>query len=145
MIITNPKFREIKISHAEEILHFLIQSQDAFDILCVYEDITFDPQLPKEISKSFHDVIFFSIANYTLSTATIQNEYLTFEAGFGEQNFGSFVKVPIENILQITQEDTPLFVNVTASLPKPKKPKNPFELNPRNKKILNPNSSQNSK
>jgi hypothetical protein len=43
--------------------------------------------------------------------------------------------VPIDNIIQITQEEVPLFINVAATLPK-QKPKNPFALNPRNKKFI---------
>ncbi len=139
MIITNLDFINLKTKHAKEILALLIAAQDEFDILCALEGIEFNPDLPPHISSAFKDVIVFSLANYTLSTATIEEDYLTFEAGFGEENFGSVVKVPVENIIQITQEETPLFINVAATLPKPKKeekPKNPFELNPRNKKFL---------
>jgi hypothetical protein len=136
-IFTNLDFIELKIKHAKEILALLIAGGYEFDILCALEGIEFNPTLPEEISKQFKDVILFSLANYTLSTAKIDGDFLIFEAGFGEENFGSFVKVPISNIIQISQENTPLFINVSASLPKPKpKPKNPFELNPRNKKFL---------
>ena len=129
-------FREIKTNHAKEILNFLLNEQEEFDILCNNEDINFSPQLPSHILSAFSEIIIFSLANYTLSTAHIENNNLVFEAGFGEENFGSVVSVPIENIIQITKDETPLFVNITATLPKPKKPKNPFELNPRNKKFM---------
>jgi len=138
MIFTNSDFYELKIKHAKEILSLLIHLQEEFDVLSQLEGVEFDPKLPEHISSQFKDVILFSLANYTLSTAKLNEGYLTFEAGFGEENFGSFVKVPVENIIQITQEETPLFINVSATLPKPKKeePKNPFALNPRNKKLL---------
>jgi len=139
MIIATLDFMQLKIKHAKEILALLLSIQEEFDILCALEGIEFEPELPSHISSAFKDVILFSLANYTLSTATIKDDYLQFEAGFGEENFPSVVKVPIGNILQITQEEAPLFINVAATLPKPKKeekPKNPFELNPRNKKLL---------
>jgi len=139
MILTNLDFINLKIKHAKEILALLIAAQDEFDILCSLDGVEFNPTLPPHISSAFKDVILFSLANYTLSTATIDGDNLVFEAGFGEENFGSVVSVPIGNIIQITQEETPLFINVSATLPKPKKeekPKNPFELNPRNKKLL---------
>jgi len=130
-------FREIKSKHAKEILQFLLNEKEEFDILCVTSEIDFNPKLPEHISSSFGDIILFSLANYTLQSAYIENENLIFEAGFGEENFGSVVTVPIESILQISKEEIPLFINFTAQIPKPKKPKNPFEMNPRNKKFMN--------
>jgi len=130
-------FRGIKTAHAKDILNFLLSEEEEFDILCNSEDISFSPALPSHISSAFGDIIVFSIAGYTLSTAHIENNKLIFEAGFGEENFGSVVSVPLEDIIQITKDETPLFINITATLPKPKKPKNPFELNPRNKKFMN--------
>jgi len=129
-------FREIKTAHSKDILNFLLSEEEEFDVLCNIEDISFSPALPSHISSAFGEIIIFSIANYTLSTAHIKDNHLIFEAGFGEENFGSVVSVPLENIIQITKDETPLFINISATLPKPKKPKNPFELNPRNKKLM---------
>jgi hypothetical protein len=135
MIIENNEFRRLKTKHAKELLYLLLEIKEPFNILCNLEDIEFNPSLPKHISSAFKDVIIFALANYTLESAYIENENLTFEAGFGEENFGSVVKVPIENIIQITQDDDPLFINISATMPKPK-PKNPFAMNPRNKKFI---------
>ena len=135
MIIEDINFRNLKIKHAREILLLILDINKPFNILCKLEGIEFNPPLPKHISNNFQDIILFSLANYTLSSAHIENEKLTFEAGFGEENFGSVVSVPIENIIQITENDTPLFINITATMPPPK-PKNPFILNPRNKKLI---------
>ena len=136
MIITHPHFRQIKTKHAKEVLEILLNNQDAFSILSNLEDISFNPILPQHISSNFSEVILFTLANYTLQSAYIDKESLIFEAGFGEENFGSVVTVPLDSIIQITQDETPLFVNVSATLPKEEKPKNPFEANPRNKKFL---------
>ncbi len=132
-------FKAIKEKHAEEILLFLLNSTEEFDILCSTSKIFFNPKIPEPLSNSFGEIILFSIANYTLQSSKLTNKILTFEAGFGEENFASTITVPISAILQISKEETPLFVNITATLPKPKpkKSKNPFELNPRNKKFMN--------
>ena len=137
MIIENSEFQKLKTKHAKELLFFLLNNvKDEFSILCSLDGIEFNPELPSHIKSAFKDVILFVLANYTLSTAKIEGENLVFEAGFGEENFGSIVTIPIENIIQIMQQETPLFINIAATLPKPKKPKNPFELNPKNKKFM---------
>jgi len=127
--------RAIKSNHAKEILSLLLSKQYEFDILCVTEKISFNPSLPEHITSAFGEMILFSLANYTLKSAKIENENLVFEAGFGEENIGSIVTVPIKSIVQITHEETPLFINITATFEEPKAT-NPFELNPRNKKFM---------
>jgi len=136
MIVSLPYFREIKTKHAKEILMILLERDEPFSILAHTPAINFEPELPENITKQFTDVIIFAIANYTLQSAHILDENLIFEAGFGEENIGSVVTVPIENIIQITQDEVPLFVNAAATLPKEEKPKNPFAANPRNKKFI---------
>ena len=130
--------RPIKLKHAKEILSLLISKQYEFDILCVTKKVNFNPKLPEHITSAFGEMILFSLANYTLRSAVIENDNLKFEAGFGEENIGSIVNVPLKAILQITHNETPIFINITATFEEEeKKPKNPFELNPRNKKFMN--------
>jgi hypothetical protein len=129
---------DLKVSHAKDLLNYLFYTADEFNIVCKTEDISFNPELPKHISSAFGEIILFVLANYTLENARIEGENLIFETGFGEENFPSVVTVPIASILQMIYADAPIFVNPAAALPKPKKekPKNPFELNPRNKKFM---------
>jgi len=136
MIINLPYFRDLKEKHAKEILELLLQRDDEFSILANTKAITFDPPLPENITSLFTDVIVFAIANYTLQSAHIKDENFIFEAGFGEENIGSVVTVPLYSILQITEDEVPLFINASATLPKEEKPKNPFAMNPRNKKFI---------
>jgi hypothetical protein len=80
--------------------------------------------------------------------------WLSFEAGFGEENFGSVVSVPTNSIIQILIDDTAIFVNLSA-LPQHRKPRparaeaaggdastdrsmQSFLDNPDNKKFFNP-------
>ena len=136
MIINLPYFRDLKAKHATEILSVLLERNEPFNILAHLPAISFNPALPEYITSQFTDTIIFAIANYTLESAHINDNNFIFEAGFGEENIGSVVTVPIDSIIQITQEEIPLFINVTATLPKQEKPKNPFALNPRNKKFI---------
>jgi len=136
MIINLPYFRDLKAKHATEILSVLLKENEPFTILAHLPAISFNPALPEHITSKFTEAIVFAIANYTLESAYINENNFIFEAGFGEENIGSVVTVPIDNIIQITQEEIPLFINITATLPKQEKPKNPFALNPRNKKFL---------
>ncbi|WP_024787836.1 MULTISPECIES: hypothetical protein [unclassified Lebetimonas] len=136
MIIETREFRNLKTKHAKEILSLLLEINRPFNILCSLNGINFNPALPEHISSVFKEVIIFTLANYTLESSYIENEKLIFEAGFGEENFGSVVSVPVENIIQITEGESPLFINIAATLPKPQKPKNPFAINPRNKKFI---------
>jgi hypothetical protein len=136
MIVNLPYFREIKEQHAKDILMILLERDEPFSVLAHTPAIKFDPELPKNITEQFTDVIMFAIANYTLQSAHISDDNFVFEAGFGEENIGSVVTVPVSNIIQITQDEVPLFINAAATLPKEKKPKNPFAANPRNKKFI---------
>ena len=135
MIINETFFRDLKAKHAKEILFALLEKNEPFAILAHLAAISFNPALPEHITSQFTDAIMFAIANYTLESSYINENNFIFEAGFGKENIGSVVTVPIDNIIQITQEEVPLFINVAATLPK-QKPKNPFALNPRNKKFI---------
>lgn len=134
MIFESEKFSEIKVTHLKELLPFLLENAEEFNITCNLQNVEFNPELPPHIKNSFQNIILFVIAGYTKQSAHLDDKNLYFEAGFGEENFGSVVKVPLENIIQILIDETPAFINVGATLPK--KPKNPFALNPRNRKIL---------
>ena len=41
-----------------------------------------------------------------------------FEAGFGSENFGSVVSVPLLSILQIIIDETPVFINLAIETEK---------------------------
>ena len=76
--------RPLKLKHIKEILSLLLNKQYEFDILCVTKKIDFNPVLPEHITSAFGEMILFSLANYTLQSARIENEIRIFEAGFGE-------------------------------------------------------------
>ena len=136
MIIEHPSFINLKKKHAKEIIEFLLANSNGFNILVKKEFINFSPLLPEEIFSSFDEIVMFSLVNYTFESAHIKEEKLIFEAGFGAENFASIVFIELDRIIQIMQDDTPLFINISATLEKPKKVDNPFALNPRNQKFM---------
>ena len=141
-LLQDEEFRVILKNHATSILRYLLEKDEPFAVLADTRSIRFDPELPDDIKSSFSDLTLFMIMNYTLESAHIENSDFIFEAGFGSQNFGSVVTIPIESIMQIIVDDTPIFVNLTATIKKSKETsgvKSSMEAllsNPENQKLL---------
>ena len=97
----------------ELILHFF-QTDQNFGVLCRIEEATFDPSLPDDINSEFRPLTLFFLAGYTFETARIENGSLVFEAGFGVDNFGSLVRVPLLGVMQVIVDETPLLINLST-------------------------------
>ncbi len=113
-LIEDRDFSKIMKKHIAELLVLFFQKEQNFEILCKIEDISFNPKLPDDISTKFQPLTLFSLEGYTFETAHIENEMLIFEAGFGSENFGSVVSVPLLNILQIIVDKSSLFINIAV-------------------------------
>ncbi|MBD3808951.1 MAG: hypothetical protein IE884_00275 [Sulfuricurvum sp.] len=111
-IIKSPSYARLMENHLRDMLIFLFENDQNFGILCKIEQVTFNPQLPKHVSDEFRAMTLFFLAGYTFESARIDNDILIFEAGFGQENIGSFVSVPLLSIVQIIIDDTPAFVNL---------------------------------
>lgn len=146
-IIKNDSFAALMNKHIQELLIYFFEQQQNFGILCKIEFLTFDPPLPVNISSEFRPMTLFFLAGYTFESARIEKDYLIFEAGFGSENIGSFVTVPLLSIVQIIIDETPVFVNLAspAQIEAPRAPeaengvKNSmaaFLSNPENDKFL---------
>jgi len=68
--------------------------------------------LPESINAEFRSLTLFFLAGYTFESAYVQDDMLVFEAGFGPENFGSIVSVPLLSIMQIIIEETPVLINL---------------------------------
>ncbi len=140
-ILKDEEFEAILNSHAKDLISFLIEKEEPFGILAKTENVKFDPQLPEHIIESFGEFTLFLLMNYTLQSAAVDQNAIRFEAGFGAENFGSVVEVPLESILQITVDDTPIFVNLGATIHKKrssnlKSSMDALLSNPENRKLL---------
>nr|MBP7784260.1 hypothetical protein [Aliarcobacter sp.] len=102
--------------------------------------ISFEPELPRTIKEQMHKFSLFILSNYTYTTVQVDNEYISFEAGFGNENFGSVVKIPLHAVFQIIVDESILYINSLATVEKFNKDlkKNSFDVfknNPNNKKF----------
>jgi hypothetical protein len=145
--LSNDKdFLNILEKNCKDILTYLVEKKIAFNIASMFNYITFNPELPNRIlSKLPHrEVIIFAIAYYSLESAYIENNCFNFEAGFGDENFGSLVSMPLDTLIHITVDEEIIFINnyscnKTDIENKEKKSMNKFLSNPKNKKFLKPN------
>jgi len=117
-IITNKEYRDITTKQIKELLHFLVTQNEEFGITANLSGITFTPEIPHSIKRHFTKYTLFSLANYTLESLELHDNYITFEAGFGEENFGSVCKIPYFAIFQISIDNSILYITPTATVEK---------------------------
>ncbi|WP_152633214.1 hypothetical protein [Aliarcobacter butzleri] len=139
-IIENPNYKELIEKQIQDIIVFLLDNNQEFSITANITPISFNPALPEEIKSQLHKFSLFVLSNYTYTTIEINEEFLSFEAGFGNENFGSVVKIPLHAIFQIIVEDSILYLNSIATVEKfnrdlEKNSFNIFKNNPNNKRF----------
>lgn len=139
-IIENPNYKELIEKQIQDIIVFLLDNNQEFSITANITPISFNPALPEEIKSQLHKFSLFVLSNYTYTTIEINEEFLSFEAGFGSENFGSVVKIPLHAIFQIIVDDSILYLNSIATVEKFNRnlEKNSFDIfknNPNNKRF----------
>lgn len=139
-IIENLNYKELIEKQIQDIIVFLLDNNQEFSITANITPISFNPTLPEEIKSQLHKFSLFVLSNYTYTTIEINEEFLSFEAGFGNENFGSIVKIPLHAIFQIIVEDSILYLNSIATVEKfnrnlEKNSFNIFKNNPNNKRF----------
>jgi len=112
-ITKDHNFALLMKQHILDVLGFLFDKEQNFGILCKIEDVSFNPELPDYMQDGFAPLTLFFLAGYTYESAYIDGENVVFEAGFGSENFGSVVTVPLLSIMQIIVDETPIFINLS--------------------------------
>jgi len=146
-IIHDKDFTQLMKKNIQDLIILLFEKEQNFGILCKIEEITFYPELPDDIKSEFRPLTLFFLAGYTFETAKIEDDMLVFEAGFGSDNFGSVVSVPLLSIIQVIIDETPIMINLAVENKEEKKSekidkkgvKNSMESflsNPENSKFL---------
>jgi len=146
-IIKNPSFARVMESQVRDMLIYLFENDQNFGVLCKLDHVFFDPKLPPHIENEFKSLTLFFLAGYTFESARINDDMLVFEAGFGAENVGSFVSVPLLSIAQIIVDDTPILINLALPYEKTtpatieknegiQNSMNSFLNNPENQKLL---------
>lgn len=139
-IIEDEEYKNLIENQIKETVFFLLEKNQEFSITANIEPVTFTPELPSVIRNQMHKFSLFTLSNYTYTTVQIDDDYMSFEAGFGNENFGSVVKIPLHAIFQIVVDESILYINSVATVEKfnknlKKNSFNIFKSNPNNKKF----------
>ena len=139
-IIENEEYKVLVEKQIKENILFLLEKNQEFSITANIQPITFNPELPNVIKEQMHKFSLFILSNYTYTTVQIDDNFLSFEAGFGSENFGSVVKIPLHAIFQIILDESILYLNSVATVDKfnidlKKNSFDVFKKNPNNKKF----------
>ena len=94
-LVMDKDFAKVMQKNIQDMIIFLFEEEQNFGVLCKIEEAVFNPALPQDVYECFNDLTLFMLAGYTFNSARIDEGYLIFEAGFGGDNFGSVVTVPI--------------------------------------------------
>jgi len=113
-VLKDRSYASLMQKHIVEILSHLFDQSQNFGILCKIETLSFNPPLPDDITSEFRPMTLFFLAGYTFESAQVGQDTISFEAGFGSDNLGSVVTVPLLGIMQIIIDETPIFVNLAA-------------------------------
>ena len=113
-IIEDVEFAKVMQKNIQDLIILFFEKEQNFGILCKIEDVDFEPMLPDDINAEFNQLTLFFLAGYTFETAQIEGNMLTFEAGFGSENYGSMVSVPLLSIMQIIVDETPVLINLSV-------------------------------
>ncbi len=144
-LFQTPEYRELIQTHISQTIGYLFEKNQEFALACEVKYITFTPELPSSIKETFEETVLFILSGYTFESAQLEEDYFSFEAGFGSDNFGSTVSVPMLAIKQIFVADNPIVINlanpvleekVNVSKKSSKSSMEALLNNPENKKLL---------
>ena len=113
-VIEDSDFARIMRKNIQDVIIHFFEKEQNFGILCKIEEVEFEPSLPESINSEFRQLTLFFLAGYTFETARIEEDVLVFEAGFGSDNFGSVVSVPLLSVIQIIIDETPILINLAT-------------------------------
>ncbi len=145
-LLQTPEYRALMQSHIYETIQYLFSKNEEFALACEVKYITFTPELPANIKETFDDTVLFILSGFTFESAQLNDGYFSFEAGFGSDNFGSTVSLPLLAIKQLFVGDNPIVINFAHPVIEHEKKKEASASkkssmeallkNPENKKLL---------
>ncbi len=109
------KYKELIQNHILATIEYLFDENQEFGVACEISTVSFSPNLPNDLHESLPEITLFMLANYSFETASVDQYYLSFEAGFGPDNFGALVQIPLLAIKQLFVDEYPILLNVTSS------------------------------
>jgi hypothetical protein len=112
-----PEYRQIQEEHLYRSIAYMLERGIEFAVAAEVEYMAFDPELPAEIYERFSPVSLFVLSGYTYETSRLEEGLLSFEAGFGEGDFGSQVTLPLLAIKQLIVGEYPIAINIAEPSP----------------------------
>ncbi len=112
--LVTKEFRELMQEHILKTIEYMFDNNEEFGIACEIKRVHFTPELPTDIQESLPEITLFMLANYSFESASLDNEFLSFEAGFGNENFGALVQVPLLGIKQLFVGEYPVLINIAS-------------------------------
>ncbi|MGB5792039.1 hypothetical protein [Poseidonibacter sp.] len=139
-ILENENYKDLVTKQIKETIDYLLAQDQEFSITANIKPIVFTPELPSAIKEQLSDYSLFILSNYTYTTVKVDEHFISFEAGYGSENFGSTAKVPLHSVFQIIVDESILYLNSVATVDKFNKNTklnsiNVFKNNPNNKKF----------
>ncbi|CAA6825429.1 MAG: Unknown protein [uncultured Sulfurovum sp.] len=142
--LQSSKYQKLMKEHILATIEYLFDANQEFGIACETAEVSFEPHLPSNLKESLPEVTLFMLANYSFETASIDAHYVSFEAGFGSENFGALVHIPLLAIKQVFVDEYPILINIASVqeeeiLKEEKKSSSSMEAllnNPENAKLL---------
>ncbi len=140
-ILEDVEYKELVSEQVKDTMIYLVNKGQEFAITANIDAVDFNPELPVATKEQLAKFSLFILKNYTYTTIKIEEDFISFEAGFGSENFGSTVKIPFHAVFQIVVDESILFVNSVATIDKynenviKEKSMNIFKNNPNNKRF----------
>ena len=104
------EYKELAKKNIYATLELLLKKGIEFSIISYTKVIDFNPAIPKEIMQ-FDEIAMFIIAGYSYESSLLNKDSFSFETGFGAENFGSVLNIPLEAIVQIAIGEELLLIN----------------------------------
>jgi len=135
------EYRKIQKDHLRRTLAFLLENGVEFSLTARIGYLDFDPELPEEIRRGLAPLSLFALSGYTFESCTVDEEALFFEAGFGRENVGAYVRVPLLAIVQVFVGEYPVAVNLAEPVSERELPDVGHSMdallnNPENRRLL---------
>ena len=112
--LETPEYKKLMKEHVLAMVEYMFNTNQEFGIACEISAVYFEPILPNDLLESLPEVTLFMLANYSFDSATVDENMVTFEAGFGNENFGSMVHVPLLAIKQLLVDEYPILINIAS-------------------------------
>ena len=134
-------FRRIQEEHLYRSIAFLLEEGIEFAVAAEVEYIDFDPALPEGIAERLAPVSLFVLSGYSFESSSVDEEALAFEAGFGAENFGSRLRIPLLAIKQLIVGEYPIAINIAEPgreemTPEAERSMEALLSNPENRRLL---------